>query len=135
MNEEKLLTIEKLFKHVQEDKSFSQKLTQQNNLEDCISFLKKAGYDIDANTILTLGNICIHEYISNNNEEVPDEILDQVVGGNAFTDFLKGFCYGFTHPISSLSHLFTPKGRKDLAKKVEQYDFAEFGDSIVEKIV
>lgn len=38
MNEENLLTIERLFKHVQKDNSFSQKLAQQNNLEDCISF-------------------------------------------------------------------------------------------------
>lgn len=125
MNEKNLLTIERLFKHVQKDNSFSQKLAQQNNLEDCISFLKKAGYDIDANIILILGNICINEYLSNNNE-VPDEILDHVNGGNAIKDILKGFCYGFTHPITSLSSLFSSKGRDELVKKVEDYKILGF---------
>ncbi len=126
MDKQSLLTIEKLFKHVQTDKSFSQKLAQQNNLEDCISFLKVSGYNIDADTILTFGNICINEYISNNKGQIPDEILDQINGGNAAKDFFKGFCYGLTHPITAISSLLTPKGRDELVEKVEDYKILGF---------
>lgn len=135
MQEQKLLDIEKLFKQIQEDKTFAQKFTQQDNIENCVKFLTESGYNLDAKTILTLGNICINEYVSTNNSEIPDEILEQVVGGSGVKDFFKGFCYGFTHPISSIVDLCSSKGRDKLAKKLDDYSFGDFGDYVVGKIV
>lgn len=135
MNEQIVTDIQKLFNHIQEDKNFAKQFSQQNNINDCVVFLKEHGYNLDEKIIMSLGNLCINEYALSNNGELPDELLEQVVGGNAVGDFFKGFLYGFTHPISSLTKLFTKKGREELVQKVQGYDPSEAGDYLVDKFI